>query len=109
MPRIPAFTTNILVVQLDGEKPGGFAAQGNFRAIHEEDAGVAAGCAESGSHTGAGQKTQFHQPAGILTRQVDTVEDGGVALAKVHKGRREGFRLDLVATELHLGFSMRRS
>jgi ribosomal-protein-alanine N-acetyltransferase len=83
--------------------------QGNLRAIHLEYPRVASGGAKSRSYTRTGQKPQFHQAAGIVARQIDSIQDGGVTLTQVNQRRGHDFRLAGVATQLHLGSSMRES
>jgi hypothetical protein len=55
------------------------------------------------------QKTKFHETASVFARKVDAFEGGGVAPAKVVQGFGKGFQPVIVATQLHLDFSMRES
>ena len=63
----------------------------------------------SGGDAGTGQKAEFHETASVLAGEVDVVEGRGVAATKVNQGCEGGFRLDVVATQLHLGSSMTES
>jgi len=96
-------------VELYFEMPGRFAPQRDLGAIYLEDARIAAGGAQSRRNAGAGQETELHQTLCIFARKIDPVENRRVAASQIHQGCGEDFRLAAVATQLHLGFSMRES
>ena len=60
-----------------------FAPDGDFRAIHLEQARIAerrtAGCGDQRAR----QETELHQPPGVLLGKVNGVEDGGFARTQV--------------------------
>lgn len=91
----------------DLEFARGVATQGNLRAIDLEDAGVAAGGAEAGGNFDAGEKTEFHETAGIGSGKFDPVEDGGLAGAQIAECGEGGCRI-VVATQLQHAFSVGR-
>ena len=88
---------------------GRLAPQRNFRAIHLEDARIAAGGAQTGRDSRSGKETELHQAPGIFARKIDVIEDRRVAAPQIDQSRRRDLHLGRVATQLHLGFSMRRS
>jgi hypothetical protein len=96
-------------VQPDLQKPGGLTPQGDFRTIHLKHSRVAPRGASPGSDPGAGQKTQFHQAAGIFVGQIDAFQDSGIPPAQVNQAGGYRFLFALVATELQHGSSMRWS
>src|ERR1019366_4453457 len=96
-------------VEPDLQEPGGFAPQSDFRTVHLEDPRIAAGSAMPRGDADTGQKTEFHETASVLAGEVDVVEGGSIAAAQVYQGREGVLRLDVVATQLHLGSSMRES
>lgn len=97
----------------DLQAPGSLAAQGDFGTIHLEDLRIAARSAAARGNGSSRKESQFHQAAGILTRKIDAIENGGVAPAEVDKGAGKGVRrnggCDAIDTQLHLGFSMPKS
>jgi len=97
----------------DLQAPGSLAAQGDFRPIHLEDLRIAAGSAAARGNGGSRKESQFHQAAGILTRKIDAIENGGVAPVQVDKGAGKGVRRNsgrnAIDTQLHLGFSISES
>jgi ribosomal-protein-alanine N-acetyltransferase len=97
------------LVGADLQATRGVAAQRDFRAIHLEDARIAAGGAVSRRDARAGDEAEFHQAARIFGGQIDPVEDRGVAFSQVDQARVRRFRLVVVATQLQHDFSMRRS
>jgi hypothetical protein len=52
-----------------------FAPEGDFGAVHAVDARVAAGRGEAHLDAMAGQKSEDHQVAGFLFREVDSLQD----------------------------------
>ena len=96
-------------MQPDPETPRGLTPQSNLRTIHLEDPRIASRGAAPGCNAGTRQKAQLHQAARILTRQVDPIQDRRVAPAEIDQCCGEDFRLAVVATQLHLDFSMRLS
>ena len=95
--------------EMDGQAPGGFPPQRDFGTVHLKDPRIAARSAQPRRDSRPGQETEFHQALGIVARQIDFVKDRRVAPAQVYQCLEGNFRLAAVATELHLGFSMRRS
>jgi ribosomal-protein-alanine N-acetyltransferase len=87
----------------------GVAAQSDFGTIYLEDARIAAGGTESCGDTGAGDEAEFHQAARIFDRQIDLLENGGIAFSQIHQTRMGRFRLAAVANQLQHGFSMLES
>ena len=75
-----------LSIWRDLQTPRGFAPQRDFRTIHLEHPRIAARGAESRRDPRARQKTQLHQAAGIVARQIDPVQDRRIAPAQVHQG-----------------------
>jgi hypothetical protein len=57
---------------------------------------------------GSRDETKFHQAAGIVGRQIDTVKYGSIALPQINQTRGRRFQL-VVATQLQHGFSMLES
>ena len=93
----------------DFQPPGRFAAQRDFRTIHLKDPRIAARSAEAGRDSGARQETKLHQAARVVAGKIDAIEHCVVAAAQVKEGGGGDFRLDAIATQLHLGFSMPES
>jgi len=57
----------------------GFTPEGDFRSIHTENPRISAGGGERGDDGAAGQKTEFHQAAGDVLREVQAIEDSVLA------------------------------
>ena len=68
------------------------AAQGDFRTVHLEDARIAAGGAVSRRDAGAGDESKLHQAARVFGRQIDPLEDGGIAFSQVQEASVRRFR-----------------
>jgi hypothetical protein len=83
----------------------GFTAKRDFRSIHLKDTGISPGGRASCGDARAGKKSKFHQPAGVLVRKLDAVEYGSITPAELRQVCEDPFPA-LVATQLHLGFSM---
>src|SRR5436190_18778314 len=79
---------------------GGFAPQGDLRAIHLKNPGIAARSAPAGGYAGAGQETKLHEAARVVPGEVNPIEDGDIPTAEIDES--------IVATQLHLQFSLRR-
>jgi ribosomal-protein-alanine N-acetyltransferase len=91
------------------EVPGGFPAQRDLRTIHLKNLRIAAGSAAASGDLRAGEEAQFHQTAGIVGRQIDSLEDCRVAPPEIHETQREGIAKITVDTQLHVDFSIRWS
>lgn len=85
-----------------------FPAEGDLGAIHLEDAGIASWSGAASGDPGARKEAEFHEAAGVILRQIDAIEDRGIAPAEVQQGRGNGARPAAVATQLHLESSIRR-
>src|SRR5581483_3420677 len=90
----------------DFEPLGSLTAEGDFRSVHLEHTRVAAGGALACADGGARKKSEFHQAARVIARQIDLLQHSRIASAKVNQRRGEDFRLAVVDTQLHLDFSM---
>jgi hypothetical protein len=93
---------------------GGLAPQGYLRSVHLKNLRIAARRTQSGGNAGPRQEAQLHEAAGIFARQIDPFQDGRITPAKVNqRGQGRGcfqtLLADIVATQLHLSSSMRKS
>jgi len=74
--------------------PGGFAAQGDFGAIHLKHSWIATGGAPACGDAGSGQEPKLHQAARIVSGKINPVEDSDLAPTKIQE--------TALATQLHL-------
>jgi len=98
-----------MIGDADLEAARGVAAQGEFGAIHLEDARVAAGGALARGNGRARKESELHQTAGIVAGHIDPVQHRRIASAEVDQAPEERFRFAAVDTELHIDSSMRKS
>ena len=91
---------------LNREAPGRLPSQRDFRAVHLENPWVATGRARAGHDSRAGQKTKFHQAAGILVGKIDPLDERGVAAAQIHKGWHGALHGLLIDNQLQHNSSM---
>src|SRR5215471_8056187 len=86
------------------EMSGGFAAEGEFGAIHAVNPRVATGRGMSGGDARAGKEAELHQAEGLIFGEIEVVENAMLAAAKVGKRRRRGGFAGtlLFDTQLHL-------
>lgn len=68
----------------------GLPAEGDFRAVHPEHAGIPPGCAAGRRHFGARKKTQLHQAPGDIVRQIEAIDNALLAVAEIHQRAGSG-------------------
>src|SRR5262249_48883694 len=82
------------------------AMQGDFRAIHLKHARIAPRRAQSRGDARPRKEAQLHRAACVVAREIDAVEDAGIAFAQIEeRGQRRLYR-SAVATQLQHSFSM---
>jgi hypothetical protein len=60
--------------------------EGDFRAIHAENARPATGCPPAGDHFISGQKAQFHEPPRHIVRQIQAIQNTALTRWQVREG-----------------------
>ena len=66
-------------------------AQSDFGAVYPKNARIAARGATSCGNTRAGKKTEFHEPRGKISGEVDPVDYSSFTLAKIRQSAGSGF------------------
>jgi hypothetical protein len=64
---------------------GGLTAQGYFRAVHAKHQRIAARRAMRHADPGARQKTELHQPLGIVGRKIQLFQNRFFALLQIYQ------------------------
>ena len=67
------------------EAGGGFAPEGDLRAVDAVDTGTAPGGPERRGDAASGEKAELHEALGDVRGEVDPVEDRFLSLSEVEK------------------------
>ena len=70
-------------LHLENQVRGGVFAQCDFRTIHSEHAGITTGSTAGSRDAGSRKKTKLHEPVREIIRQVDTLDNPGLAFAQI--------------------------